>query len=317
MEKSEFILVPRDRYLEYLKKANHLLSQISIFNNKKNIEQGWKDVTSFFESKFDDLEICFFDDGTYEYRNFNSGGPKYPSIFNEANVTFLDEETVQDLSGMSLPEAGVISIMVNQKPAKPRVIFTALHELVHSYYHIRNKNTKQYFTLLDEKIANTGHYPSDVQQFEDEANVIASILMLNQERLENYLLDGLSFYEIMARTDMSESALISRLKNYFYNIHEISEFELASIVYPFKEGQASTIQRIKKLILDRNSIKKMEKTYISSSSGQVLDKNIIKEALKTMSLEDLNLVCEKEETGSDLYWLAYTEKTLKEKYGNI
>ncbi|MGI1836449.1 ImmA/IrrE family metallo-endopeptidase [Lactococcus garvieae] len=317
MDKSEFILVPRDRYSEYLKKANHILSEISIFNNKKIIELGWKDVTSFFENKYDDLIICFFDDGTYEYRNFDSGGPKYPSIFNVANVKFLDEETVQDLSGMSLPEDEFISIMINQKPAKSRVIFTALHELVHSYYHIRNKNTKQYFTLLGEKIANTGHYPSNVQKFEDEANVIASILMLNQERLEKYFLDELSFYEIMNRTDMSESALISRLKNYFYNIHKINEFELASIVYPFKEGQASTIHRIKKLIIDRSNIKKIEKRYIYSSSGLVLDKNNTKDILKSMSIENLDDICKKEEKGSDLYWLAYTERTLKEKYGNL
>lgn len=315
MGTSEFNLVDRTVYHESYKRANHLLSEISSYRNKKIVDLNWKDAILFFEKNFEDLDFCFFDDGTYEYRNFKNKGPKYPSILTSPDVKFLDEDTIRSFSGMTFPEDGHIAIMINQKPNKERVIFTTLHELVHSYFHVRDSQKKQYFALLEEKSEQNGKYSKEVQPLEDEANIIASILILNQERLEKYLLAGVSFEDIMFQVDMSEAALISRLKNYLYNILSVDEYKLSDIIYPYKNGDFSIKKRIQRLILAKLEEQKEKTKFVTNISGELIDKLSATKDLSKMSIGELELLCKKIDHNSNLYLLAFTEKLRKEKFG--
>ncbi|WKF73622.1 ImmA/IrrE family metallo-endopeptidase [Lactococcus lactis] len=315
MGTSEFNLVDRTVYHESYKRANHLLSEISSYRNKEIVDLNWKDAILFFEENFEDLDFCFFDDGTYEYRNFKNKGPKYPSILTNPDVKFLEEDTIRSFSGMTFPEDEHIAIMINQKPNKERVIFTTLHELVHSYFHVRDSQKMQYFALLEEKSEQNGKYSKEVQPLEDEANIIASILILNQERLEKYLLAGVTFEDIMFQVDMSEAALISRLKNYLYNILNVDEFKLSEIIYPFKNDDISIKKRIQRLITVKIEQQKEKSKYVTNSAGILVDKLTAKKDLSKMSIGELELLCEKIDHKSDLYLLAFTEKLRKEKFG--
>ncbi|MFR0816517.1 MAG: hypothetical protein ACLSIL_19765 [Enterococcus casseliflavus] len=81
-----------------------------------------------------------------------------------------------------------------------------------------------------------GFYPDEILPFEDEANVIASILYLNNEKLIEYLDEGLSFDRILVKHCISRKALHNRINNYLiYDVGLNPKVAFFNYLMPYKD----------------------------------------------------------------------------------
>lgn len=138
--------------------------------------------------------------------------------------------------------------MLNQVMPKQRIIFTILHELVHLHFH--NTNQKKYLIFASKF---SGVYPSEMIPFEDEANVIASLLFCSTEQLETFLLRKSSFSYICSQTCMSKSALHNRLLNYFQHILTMSYQQALAYVLRLRENEKKLLMSLKQLFLKKKN----------------------------------------------------------------
>ena len=80
-----------------------------------------------------------------------------------------------------------------------------------------------------------GEYPKDLQPFEDEANIVASILYLPDETIVDLITKGYSYNEIQKQVKISKTALFNRLRN-FLIYKNITPYEATNIVTTFRNG---------------------------------------------------------------------------------
>lgn len=115
-------------------------------------------------------------------------------------------------------------ITINNQGIRQRKVFTLMHEITHCLLHF--KDTPR-------------HFSSDVDrhtQHEIEANVGASLLLINDEALEEYLYRKYSFGRMLNTFGCSKNALRTRLINYYqYNLF-IDNCDAKKIVFNFGKG---------------------------------------------------------------------------------
>lgn len=225
MTKYEYQHVTTDEYLEYVRKANELLSNISRFQNIEIKELTYQNIISFFQSQFN-IHFAFFEADPAEYFSLDDEWSatqsdlswiKYKDLVFNADFQFLPIDIVNRISGITIPSGKRTLIMINQDRVLQRVIFTILHELCHFYFHILDGKKKQVFvSLVNEQVE--GQYSPELIPFENEANNIASILFCPTERLEYMLKKKYRFKDMCRSTKMSEPAMHNRLLNYFEHI---------------------------------------------------------------------------------------------------
>lgn len=221
MTKFEYQHVFSKEYYEYLEKAEKLLFSISIQFNKPVDKLRYDDIIKYFRVNFN-IHFAFFEANPAELYD-GEGQPmaqpdnswiKYKDIIQDADFCFLDSEIVDRISGVTIPDDNRTLIMINQNRVYSRIIFTILHELCHFYFHIRDKDKKQVFVSLT-KDQVEGQYSDELIPFENEANIIGSILFCPDKRLEYMLAKKYTFKDMCRNTGMSEPAMHNRLLNYF------------------------------------------------------------------------------------------------------
>lgn len=243
MTKFEYQHVFSDEYNEYLEKAEKLLFSISIQFNKPIDKLRYDDIINYFRINFN-VHFAFFEadptelygDESWPKTQPNSSWIKYKDTIQDADFCFLDSEIVDRISGVTIPDGNRTLIMINQDRVYPRVIFTILHELCHFYFHIRDKDKKQVFvSLTNDQVE--GQYSEELIPFENEANIIGSILFCPGERLEYMLAQKYTFKDMCRNTGMSEPAMHNRLLNYFEHVLKLP-FRLAlNYVWKFRSEE--------------------------------------------------------------------------------
>lgn len=209
-------------YKNYNKNANHLLKEISEWSSVPVIDLSCREVIEFFLNSFP-IDIIYFDNTDRIKRKINGFEPL---ISLEVSETYLKR-----VSGFTMTDGNYFKIFLQQFYCAERIIFTLLHELVHIYFHCNQGEYMQIFASLQ----SDEDYPESIVPFEDEANIIASILNLNDERLVKYLDDGCSFDMIVNRHGLSKTALHNRLNNYLmYNIGLNPNTALYDYLLPYK-----------------------------------------------------------------------------------
>lgn len=144
MTKYEYQHVPTNEYLDYAKKANILLLNISRFQHVEIKELTYQNIISFFQSQFN-IHFVFFEADPTEIFSLDDEWPstqsdlswiKYKDLVFNADFQFLPIDIVNRISGITIPNGKRTLIMINQDRVLQRVIFTILHELCHFYFHI-------------------------------------------------------------------------------------------------------------------------------------------------------------------------------------
>ncbi len=241
MTKYEYQHVTTDEYLDYVKKANILLSNIARFQNIEIKELTYKNIISFFQSQFN-IHFAFFEADPTEIFSLDNEWPstqsdlswiRYKDLVFNADFQFLPIGIVNRISGITIPSGKRTLIMINQDRVLQRVIFTILHELCHFYFHILDGKKKQVFvSLANEQVE--GHYSPELIPFENEANNIASILFCPTERLEYMLEKKYRFKDMCRATKMSEPAMHNRLLNYFEHILHLPQHLALNYVFKIR-----------------------------------------------------------------------------------
>ncbi|WP_228248220.1 hypothetical protein [Lactococcus lactis] len=124
--------------------------------------------------------------------------------------------------------------------------------------------------------------------FEDEANIIASLLFCSTPKLEILLTRNYSFDKIKSMTGMSIKGLHNRLINYLHHILGLNNSETLEIVLKLRDNDYKTTIQIKHLVNNKNNQLRKHKTIlIKVSRGFVIDQNACISFLKNLSMIEL------------------------------
>ncbi|HGF8354848.1 TPA: ImmA/IrrE family metallo-endopeptidase [Enterococcus faecium] len=233
----EYNQVSREEYIKYCDEAQQLLHDVSLFANEPVSKINYLDIINYFQKSFN-LHFSFFE--TDPSKGCKTILPsrsriRYKNIIEDADLCFLDKEVVERISGVTIPQGNRTLIFINQNCIQPRLIFTILHELCHFYFHIRNEKHKEYFvSLSNDKF--TGTYSDDLIPFENEANIVSSILFCPKDTLEQMILSDYSFKKMCRTVGMSEAAMHNRLLNYFEHIIEMPYYIALKHVWEIRNG---------------------------------------------------------------------------------
>ncbi|MDT2613129.1 ImmA/IrrE family metallo-endopeptidase [Enterococcus dongliensis] len=278
MSNYEYQHVFTDEYNKYFRKAHELLLEIAVQFNKPVNALRYKDIISFFQANFN-LHFTFFEadpveiygDEGWGKSNPDSSWIKYKDTVTNADFCFLESEIVDRISGITIPDGRRTLIMINQDRVYSRIIFTILHELSHFYFHIRDKSKQQAFvSLTSEKVE--GHYSEEIIPFENEANIIASILFCSTERLEYMLAKKYSFKDLCRSVEMSEPAMHNRLLNYFEHVLRFPSPLALRYVWRFRDNDPQTRNLIRykvNTLVDRKAAAEERRILIQCQAAYV------------------------------------------------
>lgn len=243
MKKYEYQHVYTDEYNIYLEKANNLLNIISTSLEEDITNLTYQDVIFYFQSNYN-IHFAFFEAKPSEFLDGELGETpvksdsnwiKYKELIPNASFEFLDNEIVERISGVTIPSGDRTLILINQDRPLQRIIFTILHEICHFYFHIKNTNNPLAFiSLTSEQLE--GQYSDEIIPFENEANIIGSILFCPTKKLEHMLLTKYPFKDMCRYTKMSESAMHNRLLNYFEHCLQLNYRVALSYVMKIRHG---------------------------------------------------------------------------------
>lgn len=275
MKKTEYRLVNPSIYKKCLENTEELLKKVSLYTHKPVLKITPKDIIFYFEERYN-IVFTFFDkENSTRYIKFN---------YLAQNLDFitLHEKLVCQMSGVTIPEEERAVILLNQTMPLSRIIFTTLHELCHLHFHELEENRRIFASKF------SGKYPDELIPFEDEANVMASLLFCPTVKLEAFLTKNISFNKIKSMTNMSKKALHSRLLNYFIHIIGLNHDQALSLVLNYREDNYSSFLTIKKLISKRNS-EKLNQTPlpVKISKGYMLNYHSCIKFLKGISIKEL------------------------------
>lgn len=275
MKKIEYRLVNPSIYKKCLENTDKLLKKVSLYTQKPIIKITPKDIIFYFEEHYN-IVFTFFD------KESSARYIKFSYLAKNLNFITLHEKLVCRMSGVTIPEEARVVILLNQTMPLSRIIFTTLHELCHLHFHELEGNRRIFASKF------SGKYPDELMPFEDEANVMASLLFCPNVKLEAFLTKNISFNKIKSMTNMSKKALHSRLLNYFIYIIGLNHDEALSLVLNYREDSYSSVVTIKKLINKRNS-EKLNQTPlpVKISKGYMLNYHSCIKFLKGLSIKEL------------------------------
>ncbi|WP_223804692.1 ImmA/IrrE family metallo-endopeptidase [Lactococcus protaetiae] len=255
--------------------ANELIEQISIQLKISKSKILPSDIIIFFENQHN-IKFNFF-----EADNSNNQ-VVYKDLIPNAEFKLVDNSLINRISGATFPNKGRILILINQTMPLPRIIFTILHELCHLHFHNLEQNKRIFASKF------SGIYPDELMPFEDEANIIASILFCPTEKLETLLTRNYSFNRICALINISKTALRNRILNYLYHIIRLDYKEASNLVENFKNDNYKATNKIKNLINKKNIKRTTIKFYpVKTSRGVIEDYQTCLKFLQNLSINEL------------------------------
>lgn len=283
MASIEYRKVSATSYKECMNMTSMLLDDIASYSNKKRKYIIYSDIISYFENKYDIL-FTFF-----EVKKSNKIIPsdnliKHKNLVKNYKFKFLDNDLASKISGVTIPNKhnDKIIIMLNQIMPKQRIIFTILHELVHLHFH--NTNQKKHLIFASKF---SGAYPSEMIPFENEANVIASLLFCSTEQLETFLQKKSSFNYICSQTCMSKSALHNRLLNYLQHILHMSYQQALDYVLRLRNNEKSASSEIKVILSLQKRSAISNKIFIKMSNGLTVTQSEGEFTLQKKNIQEL------------------------------
>ncbi|WP_367007403.1 ImmA/IrrE family metallo-endopeptidase [Streptococcus sp. ZY19097] len=250
----EYRFINSADYYLYQQKANFFLAEVSHYFYLPLSAITSKHVIDYFERKYNILFV-FLDVDQYEEYFRDVGGRqatkediKYKGLVSNYRVEFTSKEICNSLSGMTMTYdySDRYIVYINQRPILGRVMFSILHELSHIFAHFEGSKSQRMYASMMSNVSDisTGNYPKELQPIEDEANTLASLFLLNDERLKNSILNGKNFNDLIRDNYMSGAAIMNRLKNFLVYNYCIPIQEAVQIVLDYRNGYNSTIQSI-------------------------------------------------------------------------
>lgn len=245
LKDKEYELVEREKYDQYLDEAYLLLEHVSDFFGIDILTINYNHIISYIARNFD-ISFVFYDKVPFEVGGFtfvpSTSWLKYPNLLPNPTFNFFNSVFVKNVSGTTIIDKNKYVMFINQNTIKGRVIFSILHEISHVYFHSYVKQVNNAFASLN---TDTLFYKDEAVDCENEANVIASILFLPDEKLYDLIKNkNMTFEQICKQAEISVTALHNRIKNYLiYNCNCV-HYYATSIVLQYRNGNSKDLMGI-------------------------------------------------------------------------
>lgn len=250
----EYRFINYKDYKVYQDKANIFLEEISLFFGLPMENITSHHVIKYFENRYN-IIFVFLDVDPYEEYFRDLGGRlaskedlRYKGLVKNYRVQFVIKEVCDSLSGMTATSDNSerYVIYINQNAILGRVMFSILHELSHVYAHLDGNSEVKLYASMKSNVSymSSGNYPKELQPYEDEANTLASLFLLNDKRLEKAILERKTFNDLIYENRMSGTAILNRLKNFLIYGYGISTKEALRTVLDYRRGHGDSIYTI-------------------------------------------------------------------------
>lgn len=221
-----------------------MLVDIAEYHNIYLSQVTFEFIIGFFEDNFNIIFNYFESNLLYTWFPNKKQELKYPLTTRNA-LSLVDSTFCNVCSGMTIPDfdTGRYLVYINQDVVKGRVMFTLLHELTHIYCHLMDTKYEQ---VLVSKTSSSysDSYPAHIAPLEEEANVIASILFLNDQQLLKHIKSGTTFEQLKEQSQMSPPALHNRLMNFLMFNCNCQESYALSIVLDYRDANDWAIETL-------------------------------------------------------------------------
>ena len=186
-------IISRRQYIQHWDYAVPVIEAASRQNNIPLEQVTFQHIIRHFEHPFPMLPSAGLIGSEYI---------KYRGLVSNPDVTYLDDIICKHNDGFTIysKEKEKYLVYINQTHIKRRVIFTILHELAHIAAHFSTGHSDEV------ALACANNYQSN--PLEIEANTIASLFYINNERMVWHLKNNHSYEQIKQANTISDNAHI-------------------------------------------------------------------------------------------------------------
>lgn len=248
----EYSLISFDEYRKCQDIARIILQSASQYNNRAANKLRAVNIINALNKKYSPHVVMYYSDQpkapneksclAFWNRSFDLN-----NIYLHARkIVKLDDVFTNAVSGMTSFEFGKRPILfLNAENNLERMLFTLLHEFTHMYQADKSLDYIQALAMINFDKMNGTSYPTELQSIEDEANTVASLLMIPDIALK-FDIHRLSFYQLKNKYQISSSALFNRLRSYFYYSTDFDEYESNQAAQAFSLNDHKLIYHVRK-----------------------------------------------------------------------
>lgn len=217
----EYSLVSEQTYKKCFETADLLVSEIAADYSISKSKVRYQQVINHIYNRFRPFEtVCFCEDRSWnnlaEKERFNWLLGNLGLNVCCSDVRVEKPSFVRTVMGLTVFYEGKTILLLNSSVMNyKRLIFTLTHELVHVYKASHDNKYTQAAALIGGCELSQKAYPEELQPLEDETNVIASLLCAPSASFRNEIMNG-TFDHLCNEYSISYTAVLNRLKNYFY-----------------------------------------------------------------------------------------------------
>lgn len=249
----EYSKISRKEYASCQAVAGKILQFASINSNKELYNLKAPNVINAFNRKFHPNVIGFYPKSSKTiYSNaellgkMNCQFDLHGIYLHARKIISVDDIFTNTVSGLTTFDYKRPTLFLNISSNNfKRITFTFLHEFVHMYQAERSHNYMKTLALINADKIQGNPYPEELQPLENEANVIASLLLVPDKSLKLDLLHR-TFSQIQNKYGISRSALFNRLQNYFYYSANFDEYESNQAAHAFLVNDNKIIYQVRK-----------------------------------------------------------------------
>lgn len=240
----------RQEFLKYKETAYQILNKAARYFEKPLADLTHTNIISYFEENYPIIFNFYdFDEFGAQYPELPPAIPtnkeiKYKNLVKNQTFSYQERYLCDNCAGMTYPDIErnrfVVSIS-QRKATKGRIIFTILHELSHIFCHLEQRQSDSiYLSLATDKMV--GNYPPELLALEQEADTVASILYLSDERLSKAFRSKMTFLDLQKETDISNPALHNRLMDFLTHTVGYSQSYSLKFVLDYRKGGQQIFQ---------------------------------------------------------------------------
>lgn len=255
----EYSIVSRDEYQNCQQIADKIIkfAMNNTGGNGRNVRAA--NIINAFNKKFQPNVIVFYPASTEKnYTDneiltiINQQFDMHGFYMQAKKVINVDDIFTNTVSGLTLFNYAHPTLFLNIADNNfRRLTFTCLHEFAHMYQADKSKSYMDALALLNADKIQGNPYPEELQPIENEANVIASLLLVPDHSLKLDIL-RFDFRKMQDRYGISRSALFNRLQNYFYYSAGFDEYETGQAAYGFSVNDFSIIYKVREKLRNDN-----------------------------------------------------------------
>lgn len=217
-------IISRRQYIQHWDYAVPVIEAVSRQNNIPLEQVTFQHIIRYFEQTYN-LHFIFFEKDPFPMLPsaglLGSEYIRYRGLVSNPYVTYLDDIICKHNDGFTIynKEKEKYLVYINQTHIKRRVIFTILHELAHIAAHFSTGRSDEV------ALACANNYQNN--PLEIEANTMASLFYINNERMVWHLKNKHSYEQIKQANTISDNALFNRLVDFVhYRILSYAEYLL-------------------------------------------------------------------------------------------